>query len=48
MSAELALSMGVPIFKQNGDMRNLSCYGVVLVLELGMKVMEAVLEKKAL
>ena len=46
MPVEWALSIVVPIFKGNGDIRNCSCYGAVELLEHGMKVVERELEKK--
>ena len=45
MSAEWTLSIGFPIFKGNGDIRNCSCYCAVELLEHGMKVVERVLKK---
>ena len=48
MPAEWALCIVVPIFKGKGDIRNCSCYRTVKLLEHGMKVVEMVLEKKAL
>ena len=45
MPAEWAQSIVVSIFKGNGDIRNCSCYGIVKLLEHGMKVVERVLEK---
>ena len=46
MSVELALSIVVSIFKGNGYIRNCDCYGGVMLLEHGMKVVERVLEKR--
>ena len=40
MPSEWSLSIVVPIFKGKGDIRNCSCYGVVKLLEHGMKVVE--------
>ena len=48
MLAEWALSIVVPIFKGNGDIRNCSCYRAVKLPEHGMKVVERVSERKAL
>ena len=45
MPAEWALSIVVPIFNGNGDIRNCSCYGAVKLPEHGMKVVERVLQK---
>ena len=45
MPVEWALSIEVPIFKGNGDIRNSSCYWAVKLLEHGMKVVERVLVK---
>ena len=45
MPVEWALSIVVTIFKQKCDIRNCSCYGAVKLLELGMKVVERLLEK---
>ena len=45
MPAELGLSILVPIFKGNCDIRNCSRYRAVKLLEHGMKVVERVLEK---
>ena len=45
MSAELALSIVVPIFKGKGDIRNSSCHRAVKLFEHGMKVVERALEK---
>ena len=45
MPVELALSIVVPIFKGNGDIRNCSCYRAAKLLEHGMKVVERVLKK---
>ena len=44
MPAEWALSIVVPIFKGKRDIRNCSCYGVVKLLEHGMKVVEKIFE----
>ena len=46
MPAEWALSIVVPIFKGKGDIMNCSCYGAVMLLEHGMKVVERVLEER--
>ena len=46
MPAEWAVSVVVPIFKENGDIRNCSCYRAVKLLEYGKKDVERVLEKK--
>ena len=46
MPAEWALSIVVPIFKGKGDIRNCSCYGVVKLLEHGVKVVERVFKKR--
>ena len=46
MLVEWALSIVVPIFKGNGDIRNSSCYGAVKLLEHGMRKVEMVLEKR--
>ena len=43
MPAEWALSIEVPIFKGNGDIRNCRCYGAVKLLDHEMKVMVRVL-----
>ena len=48
MPAEWALCMLVTIIKGKGDIWNCSCYGGVKLLEHGMKVVERMLEKKAL
>ena len=41
-----ALSIVVPIFKENSDIGNCICYGVRRILEHGMKVVKRVLEEK--
>ena len=46
MPVEWSLSMVVQIFKEKGDIRNCSCYRAVKLLELGIKVVEMVLEKR--
>ena len=46
MSAEWSLSIVVPIFMGNGDIRNCSCYQAVKLLEHDVKVVERVLEKR--
>ena len=45
MSAEWALSIVVPIFKEKGDIRNCSCHRAVKPLEHGMEVVERVLKE---
>ena len=45
MPAEWVLSIVVPIFKEKGDIMNCSCYGAVMLLEHGIKVVDRVLEK---
>ena len=45
MPVERALRIAVPIFMVKGDIRNCSCYGAVILLEHGMKVVERVLEE---
>ena len=45
MPVEWALSIVVPIFNGNGDIRNCSYYRAVRLLEHGMKVLEWVLKK---
>ena len=39
MPSQWTLSIVVPIFKGNGDIRNCICYGAVKLLEHGMKVL---------
>ena len=46
MPVEWALSIVVPIFKGDVDIRNCSCYGDVKLLEHGIKLVERVLEKR--
>ena len=46
ITVEWALSIVVPIFKRNGDIRNSSCYRARKLPEHGMKVLEMVLEKR--
>ena len=46
MDLECALSIVVPIYKENGDIRNCSCCRAVRLHEHGMKVMDRVLEKR--
>ena len=45
MPVEWDLRIVVPIFKGKGDIRNCSCNRAVKLLELGMNVMEKVIEK---
>ena len=47
MPAEWDLSIVVPIFKGKGDIRNCSCYGVVKLLEHGVKVVKSARTKAA-
>ena len=42
MPVECALSIVVPVFNGNSDIRNCSCYGAVKLNEHGMKVVERV------
>ena len=46
MSAEWVLSIVAPFIKGKVDIRNCSCYGAVKLLELGMKVVELMFEKR--
>ena len=46
MPFEWALSIVVPSFEGNCDIRRCSCYRVVIVLELGMKMVEMVMGKR--
>ena len=45
MPVGLALSVVVPIFKGNCDIRNCHCYRALKLLEHGMKVVEMLLER---
>ena len=44
MPAKWALSIVVPIFKGNGDIRNCSCYGAVMFFEHGIILVENLVE----
>ena len=46
MPVERALSIVVPVFQGNGDIRNSSSYGAMWLLVCGMKVVKRVLEKR--
>ena len=46
MPAEWALSIVVPIFMGVGDIRNCCCYGAVMLLKHGMKVVGKGARKK--
>ena len=46
MPAERVLSIVVPIFKGEVDIRNISCYRAVKRLQHGIKVVETVLQKR--
>ena len=46
MQVKWALSIVVPIFKGNSDIRNCRCYRAVKLFVHGMKVVERVLEKR--
>ena len=45
-ASQLRYSIVMPIFKGKGDIWNCSCYGALMFLEHGMKVVEWVLERR--
>ena len=45
MPVEWVLRIVAQIFKRKSNIRNYSCYRAVKVIEIGMKVVEMVLEK---